>query len=217
MPKTSPGTRSFSGGEIAGTSKKALRKPSKAPPRAARVKKVSPAPPAPVEAVTDWRAKYKTEPFPSPGVWCSFYYEGGHGERYWSGGWHCGVIREIPIKGQHKNWMRIELMVDHYAVEEDVKTGERVRRLIPHEKPWVFGANVNPLGDNVYHGPRLHEVVAERQEAKEQEQARAEAAKVGKRVRASASRQPKQERPSAPPKVRPRKRQGPRAKRSKAA
>ena len=71
-------------------------------------------------------------------------------------------------------------MVDHYAVEEDVKTGERVRRLIPHEKPWVFGANVNPLGDTIYHGPRLHEVVAERAEEKAKDVAAAEGLKAGK-------------------------------------
>ena len=53
-------------------------------------------------------------------------------------------------------------MVDHYAVEDDPKTHERVRRIMPHEKPWVFCANVNELGDTTYHGPRLEEIVAER-------------------------------------------------------
>lgn len=133
-----------------------------------------------VEKVAQRAAPLVAGPWrPTVGHWCSFYYEGGHGERYWSGGWHCGVIREIPVKGQHKNWVRIELMVDHYAVEEDPRTHERIRRIIPHEKAWVFGANVNKLGDTTYHGPRLHEVVQERQEAKQQDQELAEAAKVG--------------------------------------
>ena len=57
-------------------------------------------------------------------------------------------------------------MVDHYAVEDDPKTHERVRRIMPHEKPWVFCANVNELGDTTYHGPRLEEIVAERAQAK---------------------------------------------------
>lgn len=179
------------------------KQPSK--PVAAPLKKKAPT--VKVKAPEPWSLR--------PGVWCSFYYEGGHGERYWSGGWHCGIVREIPIKGTHKNWVRVELMSDHYAVEE--VNGIRVRRIIPHEKPWVFGANINELGDTTYHGPRLHEVVAERQEAKELDQAKAEAAKVGKRVRASVSRQPKQERPSIRPKGPQRKRQEPSAKRSKAA
>lgn len=103
---------------------------------------------------------------PLPGAWCSFYYEGGHGEKYWSGGWHHGVIREVPIKGRHKGWMRIELLTDHYTAEEDPKTGLRTRRTIPHERPWVFGANVNELGDTTYHGLKLLEIVAERAEKK---------------------------------------------------
>lgn len=115
-----------------------------------------------------------------PGVWCSFYYEGGHGERYWSGGWHCGIVRDIPIKGQHKNWVRVELMSDHYAVEE--VNGERVRRIIPHEKPWVFSANINELGDTTYHGPKLDEMVAERAEAKAADVAKA--AKKARRIKA---------------------------------
>ena len=114
------------------------------------------------------------------GQWCSFYYEGGHGERYWAGGWHCGIIREIPIKGQHKNWMRIEIMVDHYSAEEDPKTHERIRRMVGHDKPWVFGANVNELGDTIYHGPKLNEVVAERKEEKAKDEAAAEKLRKGK-------------------------------------
>ncbi len=117
---------------------------------------------------------------PAVGSWCSFYYEGGHGERYWSGGWHCGIIREIPIKGQHKNWMRIEIMVDHYAVEET--KGVRVRRIVPHEKPWVFGANVNELGDTTYHGPRLKEVVQARADEKAEQQGRANESRLRKRA-----------------------------------
>ena len=70
--------------------------------------------------------------------------------------------------------MRIEIMVDHYAIEEDPKTGERVRRIMPHERPWVFGGNVNELGDTIYHGPKLAEVVADRQEAKARDAIKAE-------------------------------------------
>ena len=131
-----------------------------------------------------------------PGVWCSFYCEGGHGERYWSGGWHCGIVREVPIKGCHKNWVRIELMVDHYAVEET--NGERVRRIMPHEKPWVFGANVNELGDTTYHGPRLEEIVAERAAEKEQQ-----VADAAKRVKPQPLRKAKTSAASKPVKTLP--------------
>ena len=80
--------------------------------------------------------------------------------------------------------MRIEIMVDHYAVEE--VNGERVRRLTPHERPWVFGANVNELGDTTYHGPRLAEVVAERTEQKAKDEAAADKLKKGKVTRRKA-------------------------------
>jgi len=50
---------------------------------------------------------------------------------------------------------------------------------MPHEKPWVFGANVNELGDTTYYGPRLQEVVAERVEQKAKDEAAAEKLKRG--------------------------------------
>lgn len=114
--------------------------------------------------VFERRTPWPPEPLRINGA-CSFYYEGGHGERYWSGGWHYGIIREVPTKGQHKNWMRIELPVDHYAVETDPK-GNRIRRAIPREKVWVHSYNVNEVWDFVYHGPRLVKIVAARVEAK---------------------------------------------------
>jgi hypothetical protein len=112
----------------------------------------------------------------SVGLPCTFYYEGGHGERYWSGGWRYGFIREIPIKGQHKNWVRIELPMDHYAIDE-VK-GRRVRRLLPHERPWVFSGNVNEPGDFLYHGPKLDEIVAARRAEKAKDIAKASKARA---------------------------------------
>ena len=129
---------------------------------------------ASVEKVVRPATKKPKEPWRAAvGQWVTFYYEGGHGDRYWSGGWHVGVIREIPIKGTHKNWMRLELPSDHYAVDVNPRNQHRTRRLLPHEKVWAFGANVNELGDFVYHGPKLHEVVAERQEAKAEDVAKA--------------------------------------------
>jgi len=112
---------------------------------------------------------------------CTFYYEGGHGERYWSGGWRYGFIREIPVKGQHKNWMRIEIPIDHYAMDE-VK-GVRVSRLLPHERPWVFSGNINGPGDFLYHGLKLVEIVAERTEEKVKDLAHAAKLKKGKGIK----------------------------------
>ena len=93
----------------------------------------------------DWRAKYKTEPFPSVGVWCTFYYEGGHGDGYWCGGWRPGKILAIPIKGQHKGWMQVELVAAYKANPS---------------RAWVHSNNVNRLGDIHYHGPKAAEIVA---------------------------------------------------------
>lgn len=116
--------------------------------------------PRPEKVVRTVKEKVPEPWAPSVGRCCTFYYEGGHGERYWSGGWRVGIICEVPTKGRHKNWMRVEIPIDHYAIDE--VRGKRIRRLLPHEKPWVFGANVNELGDFTYHGPKLDEIVAER-------------------------------------------------------
>jgi hypothetical protein len=97
----------------------------------------------------------------SVGQPCSFYYEGGHGDRYWSGGWHYGIIREIPIKGKYKNWIRVELPTDLYG--KDDKGQYYIRQ---HEKAWVFSANINEPGDVTYHGPKLDELVAQRKDEK---------------------------------------------------
>jgi hypothetical protein len=88
---------------------------------------------------------------------CTFYYEGGHGDRYWSGGWHYGFIREVPIKGQHKGWMRIELPTDLIGKDDQGKYYVK-----PHEKAWVSQWNVNEPGDFQYHGPKLEEIVQAR-------------------------------------------------------
>lgn len=165
-------------------------------------KRLSPVAASPKKGVHPVKVK-PLEPWrPIPGAWCSFYYEGGFGERYWSGGWHHGVIREVPIKGRHKNWMRVELMTDHYAAEEDPKTGQRIRRSAAHEKPWVFSANINELGDTTYHGLKLVEAVAERREEKKLECATSPLLKLstGKPLLSSPSRNTK---PSAKPTTKP--------------
>ena len=130
--------------------RKRASKPVAAPPKKA-------AQPAPTKPPEPWR--------PVVGRACTFYYEGGAGERYWSGGWRYGIIREVPIKGTHKNWTRVEIPLDRYTVEER-PNGLRVRVLMLREKPWVFGANVNDVGDFIYHGPKLDEIVQARVEEK---------------------------------------------------
>lgn len=145
-----PGIRSSLGGGTKGTSSDLKPLPEK------RVSKAVQKPREP------WR--------PRVGSPCTFYYEGGRGDNYWSGGWHYGIIREIPTKGQHLNWVRIELPADLYGWDP-VK-----RRWYIRDKPraWVYGANVNEAGDCIYHGPRLTDIVAERKQEKAQDQAKAE-------------------------------------------
>lgn len=101
---------------------------------------------------------------------CSFYHEGGHGQNYWARGWRYGIIRAIPIKGQKKGWIQIEIPVKLYGWNEDVSKGKIGYYVRPFEKIWVSQWNVNPPGDTTYHGPNLKEVVAERKEEKDAQQ-----------------------------------------------
>ena len=124
---------------------------------------------------------------------CTFYHEGGHGLNYWARGWRYGFIIETPIKGQHKNWTRVEVRVPLYGLDE---TGRY--KLRPFERAWVRSANVNAPMDFVYHGPRLNEIVQERQEDKAEQQAEANALRLPKptrqprRLKGSQQKQPKQ-------------------------
>ena len=117
------------------TRRKAVQKPVEAPPRPPWTKTV--------------------------GQPCTFYHESGHGQNYWARGWRYGIIREDPIKGQHKGWMRVEIPVTLYGMDDKGKYYAR-----PNERAWVNANNINEPGDYFYHGPKLHEEVAERAEAK---------------------------------------------------
>ena len=155
----------------------------------------------------------------------TFYLEGGHGQNYWAGGWHLGTIRALPTKGQKKGFAQVELACTVWGWSDgrghnrngtplSVAQAKAPRGSYRREgeRYWVNAFNLNEPGDTTYHGPRLNEVVAERQEAKEVDQAKAEAAK-----RVSVSRQHKQARPSVRRESSQGKRQAPNARRSKAA
>lgn len=100
----------------------------------------------------------------------TFYLEGGHGERYWSGGWHYGIIRALPIKGSKKGWAQIEIPVPRWAWDNTK------RKYVPKalERAWVSAWNVNEPGDFSYHGPKLKDEVRGRAEDKAEQQAKAD-------------------------------------------
>jgi hypothetical protein len=111
---------------------------------------------------------------PKVGEPCSFYHETGRGDSRVVHGWRYGILREVPIKGQHKGWARIEVPVHQWGRDEI--TGKYVSK--PNIKVWVHISNVNAPGDTVYHGPTLKEVVAERKEEKAAQQAKADKQKA---------------------------------------
>lgn len=107
---------------------------------------------------------------------CQFYHSGGHGERRWVVGWRFGLIRYIPIKGQKKGQVQIEVPVPVFGPDE---RGKQVRK--PNLRVWVSELDVNEVGDTQYHGPKaaaIVEMYEERQEQKKKEQA-----KVDKKIK----------------------------------
>lgn len=91
------------------------------------------------------------------GKYCSFYFCG----------WRYGVVIAIPVKGYHKGEARVEVPID--LPGKDPVTGQPIIKQRP--RYWVSINDVNEIGDTVYHGPLLAEVVEERAEAKKAEQA----------------------------------------------
>src|SRR4051812_46611274 len=101
---------------------------------------------------------------------CSFYHEGGHGERRWVIGWRYGVIVQIPKKGKRKGFVEVEIPVQRWREVKDAAA--RRSAFKPwKEKVWLHDYDVNEPGDTVYHGRKLREVVAERKEVKAVQQA----------------------------------------------
>lgn len=94
-----------------------------------------------------------------PGDGCSFYHEGGAGQRRWVIGWRYGVVRSIPIKGQHKGWAHVEVTAGYKR--DPVRV-------------WIPSDCVNEAGDTTYHGRKLIEVVRERKEQKIADQKKAD-------------------------------------------
>jgi len=115
--------------------------------------------PASLEASVIWT--------PAVGLPCSFYHEGGHGASYWAVGWRYGIIRAIPSKGRFKGYIQIEIPVDLYGWNDGkLKDKPRGWYLRERQRAWVHRFNVNAVGDSVYHGPSVREMVAERRETK---------------------------------------------------
>ena len=110
--------------------------------------------------------------------------EGGHGQGYWSGGWHYGIIRAIPIKGQKKGFAQVEILAPVWGWSDGrgknrngTPLSERRPRGYyrkPCERVWVNVHNLNEPGDVLYHGPRLKEEVKERKEEKTAQQNKAD-------------------------------------------
>jgi hypothetical protein len=97
---------------------------------------------------------------------CTFYHEGGVGERRWVVGWRYGIIRSAPAKGAKKGWTHIEIPVPCFTF--DLTTKRWNRR--PNARVWVHSKNVNAVGDYRYHGNEgLAEEVADRAAVKEKQ------------------------------------------------
>ena len=103
------------------------------------------------------------------GEGCTFYHEGGRGERRWVVGWRYGTIRALPTKGKLRGWAHIELPVRIYAEG----------KLRPLARVWVPLGSVNRPGDYLYHGNEgLAEAVEERKEVKAKQQKKADKKKA---------------------------------------
>lgn len=109
------------------------------------------------------------------GSGCSFYHEGGKGEKRWVIGWRFGRIIEIGgDKGKYKGQVRVEIPVKLW--ERDAVTNRY--KSLPNEKVWVREEDVNEVGDFTYHGTRtvemIKEEVKERKEEKIKQQEKVE-------------------------------------------
>lgn len=60
---------------------------------------------------------------------------------YYLEGWRYGIIRRVPIKGERKGTVKIEVPVDRWKYE-DGKWVSRAR-----ESNWVPALNVQPISD----------------------------------------------------------------------
>lgn len=104
-----------------------------------------------------------------------------------------GWIRALPIKGGRKGWAQIETMAASWGWS-DGRGHNRNGTPLPvaflkqrrgyfrreGDRYWVSAYNLNEPGDTAYHGPKLTELVAERQEAKDTQQAKAARKMKGK-------------------------------------
>ena len=111
---------------------------------------------------------------PEVGKPCSFYHSGGVCDNRWSRGWRYGIVREIPSKGRHFGFIRIEIPVDLWAYDP-VKNTWTSR---PRERAWISAVDVNAPGDTTYHGPSEDEILQQRKEKKAAEQAKADKVKA---------------------------------------
>lgn len=128
---------------------------------------------------------------PKIGEGCTFYHEGGVGERRWVAGWRYGIVREKPKS--RKNFIRVEIPVRRYTWNDEAKAWEpRV-----NDRAWVFHQNVNTAGDYTFHGNEtIVEDVRERAETKAKQIAQT-AKRVDKLTKAKPASAPK---PAPPPK-----------------
>jgi hypothetical protein len=112
------------------------------------------------------------------GCGCTFWHEGGRGQQRWVIGWRFGYIKEIPSKGAHFGFIRVEIPVNLWT--RDNTTGKYAPAA--RERVWVPVIDVNEPGDTKYHGERTVEMFKERKQAKAAEQAKADKkVKAGRR------------------------------------
>jgi hypothetical protein len=118
------------------------------------------------------------------GAPCSFYHEGGSGDKHWVNGWRYGIVLHIVERGSKKNWVQLEIPVDLWGWnngEEKRIDGKIIKKKSkpgwvpkPRLKAWCHMSSVNAPGDCLYHGAKLTEIVHERKSAKAEQQAKAD-------------------------------------------
>jgi hypothetical protein len=89
----------------------------------------------------------------------------------------------MPTRGEKKNYARVEVPVDLPGWDDGKATETRPKRkpgwiIKPRLRTWVHRANINEVGDYMYHGLKLEEIVKARAEEKA-----ADLAKTAKRVK----------------------------------
>jgi hypothetical protein len=82
-------------------------------------------------------------------------------------GWRIVTLISLHTSGPHKGEARVELLRSPWAKPDAVPP-----------RVWVMPYDLNEVGDTTYHGPKLMQLVQEREDAKAQEQAKVDKMKA---------------------------------------